>query len=509
MIDSLARFGDDGVVLALRVGDDVAATLDAIHRACPASVGSAGRTRILVTHLGSSPADAIRVLASELRVSDAATERHARELLVPVVYDGEDLASVAARTGLRVEEVIARHSARTYVATVIGFLPGFAYLESLDPTLVVDRLAAPRRRVPSMSVAIAGSMTAIYPFSSSGGWNLLGRAVLPAVFDPARDPPALIQRGDKVRFEAAPGVATSNASLTRTSVTDEPQGDVLVLRAPAAASVQDLGRPRARAHGVPASGPLDLPSMLSANRRLGNPVHAATLEVPLGRLELRALSSIEVCLDREAPRRLSPGETFVVSSEGRSVRYLAVAGGLDVPLLLGSRATLAVASLGGHEGRYLQKGDRLSVGRSRELDPSGIDRSALSDAESTSFEIEDDNAIEVHRGPDLDDGRISHQSFDELVRGEHRVGLGDRMGVRLEGSKVHRTSSEDRGAPEPTVRGVVQLTGDGTPIILGPDCAVTGGYPIIGVLSRRGQYAFARRVPGAVIRFCEAVRPSE
>jgi len=119
---------------------------------------------------------------------------------VRVVYDGADLAEVAGAAGLSTSEVIALHAGTTYDVELVGFLPGFAYLAGLDERLVLGRRAAPRPRVPAGSVGIAGPYTGIYPQSSPGGWHLIGRALGVVAFDAERDPPALFQPGDRVRF---------------------------------------------------------------------------------------------------------------------------------------------------------------------------------------------------------------------------------------------------------------------------------------------------------------------
>jgi KipI family sensor histidine kinase inhibitor len=118
---------------------------------------------------------------------------------VPVVYDGADLADVAAETGLSVEEVIARHAAGGYVVRFCGFAPGFAYLDGLDPGLHVARRSEPRTAVPAGSVAVAGEFTGVYPHPSPGGWRLLGHTDAP-LWDVTRDPPALLGPGTPVRF---------------------------------------------------------------------------------------------------------------------------------------------------------------------------------------------------------------------------------------------------------------------------------------------------------------------
>ena len=118
---------------------------------------------------------------------------------LPVRYDGPDLSEVAERTGLPRDEVVRRHAALTYDVHFLGFVPGFGYLGPLDPALVLPRRAAPRRRVPAGSVAIAGAQTGVYPLETPGGWHLIGHTDV-VLFDPARDPPNLLAAGDRVRF---------------------------------------------------------------------------------------------------------------------------------------------------------------------------------------------------------------------------------------------------------------------------------------------------------------------
>jgi KipI family sensor histidine kinase inhibitor len=125
-----------------------------------------------------------------------------REHLIPVTYDGLDLADVAQRTGLTVSDVVARHSERWYEVYLLGFVPGFAYLGELDPALVLPRRAEPRPRVSAGSVAIAGAQTAVYPLATPGGWHLIGRTTA-VLFDPGVEPPATLAPGDRVRFVPA------------------------------------------------------------------------------------------------------------------------------------------------------------------------------------------------------------------------------------------------------------------------------------------------------------------
>ena len=120
--------------------------------------------------------------------------------IIDVRYDGEDMEEVAGRTRLSIDEVIAIHSGQEYRVYVIGFVPGFAYLGTLDERLALPRRESPRKRVPPGSVAIADRQTGIYPSSTPGGWNLIGTSSA-ILFDPDRAQPALFRAGDRVRFE--------------------------------------------------------------------------------------------------------------------------------------------------------------------------------------------------------------------------------------------------------------------------------------------------------------------
>jgi inhibitor of KinA len=130
-------------------------------------------------------------------VGEAAESRHH---VIPVRYDGMDLEAVATATGLSAGEVIARHTERKYSVDLLGFVPGFAYLSELDQSLQLPRRAEPRPRVVAGSVAIAAAQTAVYPLDTPGGWHIIGRTET-LMFDPTRDPPALLRAGDTVQFE--------------------------------------------------------------------------------------------------------------------------------------------------------------------------------------------------------------------------------------------------------------------------------------------------------------------
>ncbi len=128
----------------------------------------------------------------------------ARTVEVPVCYDpelGPDLAEIADRCKLGVDEAVRRHCASPHRVLMVGFAPGHPYIGGLDERLSVPRRTTPRPIVIAGSVAIANTQSVVYPFTISGGWNIIGRTPL-RIFDATREPPALMAPGDRVRFRA-------------------------------------------------------------------------------------------------------------------------------------------------------------------------------------------------------------------------------------------------------------------------------------------------------------------
>jgi KipI family sensor histidine kinase inhibitor len=148
------------------------------------------------------------------RLEGSASKRKPRThcLEVPVVYDGPDLKAVAQATGLSVAEVITIHTAPEYRVRLMGFAPGFPYLDGLDPRLHLDRKASPRDRIEPGAVAIGGSHAGIYSVASPGGWHLFGRTDL-VLFQPEKakgtpgDPRAIfaLAPGDLLKFKQVEG----------------------------------------------------------------------------------------------------------------------------------------------------------------------------------------------------------------------------------------------------------------------------------------------------------------
>ncbi|MEO7330439.1 MAG: biotin-dependent carboxyltransferase family protein, partial [Minicystis sp.] len=302
--------------------------------------------------------------------------------------------------------------------------------------------------------------------------------------------------GDRLRFVpcADPGPAV-RAGTTPRSVTHA--RSLTVIAANALLTVQDRGRGGKLHAGLPPSGPLSWEIFAAANAAVGNEEGAAALEIGLGSLEIEAQGEALVSIDGEPALRLTEGERLMIGASRRAVRYLAVAGGIDVPVVLGARATLAAARIGGLEGRALRRGDRLPLG-----EVMGAPRAhALREDPIDAW-------LDIDAGPQR--ACFPEGALEALLAGPWQVSrLGDRVGVRLEGARIPRDRA-DLALPLPMRRGAVQVTTEGTPIVLGPDHPTTGGYPVLAVLRRDAQETLARLRPGAALRFRlgQAANPS-
>jgi KipI family sensor histidine kinase inhibitor len=201
---ALEPLGDRAFLATFPAEDEASRWASAVRRG-----GIAGVTDIVLAYRSAAvfadpdrtDLERLDVALRGIEIGSKADEAQAgRVVTIPVLYDGPDLAEVAARCDLTPAEVVAIHSGLEYRVFAIGFLPGFPYAGYLLPALSgLARRVEPRLRVSSGSVAIAGRQTGIYPVESPGGWHLLGRTPL-RIADPDRgDFP--IRAGDRLRFE--------------------------------------------------------------------------------------------------------------------------------------------------------------------------------------------------------------------------------------------------------------------------------------------------------------------
>ena len=146
----------------------------------------------------------VAAVREAVRGWDPAVEpAHGALVEIPVRYDGPDLAFVAEHWGVSEDDVVAAHGEIEFVASFCGFAPGFSYLAGLPDDRSVPRLDSPRARIPSGSVALAGTWCGVYPTESPGGWRILGHTDV-VLWDADSPEPALLPPGTRVRFVAAP-----------------------------------------------------------------------------------------------------------------------------------------------------------------------------------------------------------------------------------------------------------------------------------------------------------------
>ncbi|WP_343708171.1 allophanate hydrolase subunit 1 [Mycobacterium sp.] len=204
-IGTVLDYGDRALLLQCDSTAEVLAWSAALRDAgIPGVLDIVPAARTVLLELdGSGRQNAVRRRLHTLQVAAGAqTTAAGRPLVIDVVYDGDDIAEVAERTGLTAREVVDAHTAKPWTVGFCGFAPGFAYLVGGDPRLAVPRRSDPRPSVPAGAVGLAGEFTGIYPRRSPGGWQLIGRtdAVL---WDVDRPDPALLTPGTRVQFRAA------------------------------------------------------------------------------------------------------------------------------------------------------------------------------------------------------------------------------------------------------------------------------------------------------------------
>jgi KipI family sensor histidine kinase inhibitor len=455
-------------------------------------------TELVDTTSGSDPSDG----------GEAPSERPAPHLEIPVVFDGPDLGPVAERVEADVDAVVSWLTAADLSVAFLGFSPGFAYLDGLpQPLADVPRLPSPRSRVPAGSVAIGGGFASVYPSATPGGWQLLGRTAV-TLFDPLHPPYARLAPGDTVRFTVADRDHQSGSlppSPERSLLSARGGSFVEVLGPGLLSLVQDAGRRNTAGIGVPRAGPADPDSMRLANRLVGNPDDAAVIEVtgrgPLlrvtGDIHLGVVATapegVEVEVDGHpvAPDAALPvgsGQTIAVGRVLAGLRaYVAVSGGFETPTVIESRSSDVLAGLGPGP---LRAGDRLGIG------PPTRPRGQVLPAARPSGGA--DTPLRVLPGPH----RITTTDLDVLGECSWTVTPeSNRIGVRLERPSSpgvrHSVTVPSLGM----VPGAVQIPPEGDPIVLGPDHATVGGYPVVGCVIAADLPALGQLAPGSTVTF--------
>jgi antagonist of KipI len=290
---------------------------------------------------------------------------------------------------------------------------------------------------------------------------------------------------------------------------------IRVIRPGLLTTVQDLGRWGKQRYGVVVGGAMDSFALRMANLLVGNEENAVALEMTLlgPTLHFEQDALVALCggefrptlddrpMSTWRPALINRGTTLHCGSAFSGCRgYLAVAGGIDVPLVLGSRSTFLHGNVGGYEGRALKEGDFLSIDHSRHEpslavlpDPNRWSIGSLAPA------YYDYQALRVILGSEFD--WLAPKSQDELFSAEFEVTpQSDRMGYRLSGPQFEFTTPREL-ISEAVCPGIIQVPADGQPILLMADCATTGGYPKVGCVASVDLPLAAQLRPGDKLRF--------
>lgn len=289
---------------------------------------------------------------------------------------------------------------------------------------------------------------------------------------------------------------------------------ILVVRPGFLTTVQDLGRTGYQRFGLPLSGAMDPLAHRLANRLVGNADRAASLEITLWGPELRfdreaviALAGADLSPSLDGTPipmweavRVPAGATLAFAGRRTGARtYLAVAGGINVPLVLGSRSTHLRSGTGGFAGRALAPGDEVPGGRAADHALALVGRSVPSEARPP-YRVEP--TLRVVLGPQTDCFRP--EAPDALTGAPYTLTpQSDRMGYRLQGTPL--LHADTTGAPEivsdATPPGSLQVPADRQPILLMADHQTTGGYPKLGVVISADLPLAAQLIPGESLRF--------
>jgi KipI family sensor histidine kinase inhibitor len=521
MIYDRPRFSvQGGEILHIEVGDEISLSCSAkVHGLFAALSKMKGVDEVtlayasLAARVDPTSAKVTSVIKAMEKVWDAgaADEAKGRLIKVPVCYEegfAPDLEWVARNAGLKAEEVIMLHSSKEYTCMMLGFAPGFVYLDEVDPKIRADRLETPRTKVQAGSVGIAGAQTGIYGLETPGGWRVIGRTPL-TMFNAHASPPTPVSPGDRVKFERISAEEFKFVKKASAAPSPFAAGDpVLEVRQPGLFStVQDMGRPGFRYLGVPRSGGLDILSQVQSNYVVGNPGGSPVLEVIGGFFSVKALADVVVTVtgsdceltlggtkaDTYSPLLLREGDELAIGKTTGLLNYLSVAGKLAIESVMESRSTYSKGGFGGYSGRALKASDMLGV--------EGLSDHVLMRNVSTSRRtLLTEDPIRAVRGSIHDSEKATADAFfgSEFLVSE----AFDRTGYRLKCSE-RILGARGRALTYPTYPGYVQIPPDGSPIVLQQDCPTTGGYRLAAAILPSEMGRFSQLKPGSRVRFEE------
>ena len=459
---------------------------------------------------------------------------------IPVLYGGEtgpDLSDCAVTEGKTEEEIVRIHTSHEHYIYMLGFSPGHPYSAREEEPFSFGRRETPRVMIPERSVVVQRNLTNITPFSQPCGWQVIGSTPLD-ITDYGRNEPFLFEAGDRLKFKAidraeydrirekeekrrqaerenaeavfGEGLGDGPTDGRRGGLSDSP-ADLAVLSPGLMTTVQDDGRFGYQAYGVSPAGPMDPRAFHLANLLAGNAQNTAALEICVTGPEIRVNAGTAVALcgadfgllvdgmpkPSYAAVPVQKGQviSFTPAKRGR-YGYLAFAGGIAVPEVMGSRATLIKNQLGGLGGRKLMAGDRLRLGCG--LTAGGALRSLPAEVPAAK---EETVTLRVVRGSQ--DDMFTKGSLRYFFNhGAVVTDACDRQGARLQTKPLEFTGAKDivsDGIPF----GAIQVPGDGQPILLLADRQTAGGYAKLGTVITADLGKAGQLQPGQHVRFVE------
>ncbi len=438
------------------------------------------------------PSSLSQIEQMELPQSNTATIKH---LELPIWFHDECEVwdAICAHTRINKENYIERLLDCKFSVAMIGFLPGFVYLNGLPPELHVPRKATPSTRTSANSFAIGGKYAGIYSLPSPAGWNVVGK-VADNLFDRCLVPPVKAKSGDTVKLKRVNEpefLELLNASQFAKPKRDSNAGDKLGslhIEKPGLMTVlQDQGRSGLAFYAIPRGGAMDVTAASLANSILGNETNSAVIECHFIPPTIRFNSEATICLTganmrwridgtkvgRNRTVEVTSGSALTGSAAKDACRaYIAVRGEINTQKTFGSASCYLPGKFGGNDGRPFAAGDRLQWAKPSEpLFPLRIDMKR-EDFEGVPFEL--------IPGPEFD--WLDRQSQDALQTNSFSVSSeSDRMGARLIGPSLS-TDGKMLSDSVPLLPGMIQLTPAGQCIVVLQDGQTTGGYPRIGFL---------------------------
>lgn len=449
---------------------------------------------------------------------------------IPVLYGGEtgaDLEYVAWYNNLSEADVIKYHSGSEYLIYMLGFTPGFPYLGGMNKRISTPRLETPRVKIAAGSVGIAGEQTGIYSIGSPGGWQIIGQTPL-NLYDAQRENPILLKAGQYIRFKPITKkefnkikslnkwqnflniiLSRKNKKLECDKNQVQDKKGFKVVSPGFLTTVQDLGRYKYQAFGVSVSGAMDQRALKLSNILVDNDINEAGLEVTMlgptleftedniiaitGGDLMPQINNVDISMYTALVCHKGDKLSFKGIKSG-SRAYIAFAGGLSVPTVMGSKSTYTKANIGGFKGRKLEKYDEIGF-ENPKVSIHNLSKRTLNMDNHFSNEI----SLRVIMGPQDDyfteDGIKTFLNSIYTVSNEF-----DRMGCRLEGAKIQH-KNDGNIISDGIAFGAIQVPSHGTPIIMLADRQTVGGYTKIANVISVDLPRLAQAKPGDKINF--------